>query len=296
MFQSPENLGKGGALGLGAIMLWGVSIPLARIASEDLGPMTTAAIAQTLGGTLLYCFSSKKTIQQTLSVKSNVLQACFAGYIIFFYLAIALAPSRQATMTVSLINYLWPSLSVVGIAILGQEETQKKTLILGLVFSLAGLITLLPPETWQGVLLAKARGTLSFVLAGIGAVLWACYSSLTARWSSQVSSNVPIYMITTGLILILMRSLFAESSQISVNAVLASAILAFTTSAAYQFWGYAMRGTSKLFVASSANSLPLLSVLLISAILKTSLSWTVLTAALLIVAGSSFTKCSMKLK
>ena len=104
-------------LGLAAIVLWSTTVAFSRSVTEQLGPLTSAALIYTLGGILggIYWLVSRTTPRLS-SFDRRYLLGCgglFALYTICFYLAVGMARNRAQALGVGLMNYLWPMLTLL---------------------------------------------------------------------------------------------------------------------------------------------------------------------------------------
>lgn len=105
------------ALGFLAILLWSVTIPLSRSVIEQLGPFTTGALVHLAGALLLAGLSAAGGGPVRPRGGSAVyVGACgglFVAYFLCLQVALGLAADRRQAIEVGLVNYLWPSLTVL---------------------------------------------------------------------------------------------------------------------------------------------------------------------------------------
>jgi hypothetical protein len=154
---SQENLNT--IFGILAILFWGTTIAFSRSLTEQLGPLTAASWIYLLSGiwsciylfskpiyllsgiwSCIYLFSKPGRIKKTFQLPISYLIGCgtlFVFYMVCLYLAVGLAFSREQVIEVSIINYLWPGLTLVfSLPILHKKG--KITLIPGMVLAFSG--------------------------------------------------------------------------------------------------------------------------------------------------------------
>lgn len=99
----------------------------------------------------------------------------FIAYELCFSFALAYSKTAQQAIEVSIVNYLWPSLTVLAFVIF-RELKFNVFIILGLLISISGIIFI---QTGNGdfslgrVVDNFHSNPLSYVLAFIGAIIWA---------------------------------------------------------------------------------------------------------------------------
>jgi drug/metabolite transporter (DMT)-like permease len=185
------------------------------------------------------------------------------------YLGLGLAETREQVLQVGLLNYLWPTLTVLlSVPILRLRA--KGLLVPGALLATAGVVlatTQDQPLTWDAASLGRgwpnlAQNSLPYLLGLSAALSWALYSTLSRRWASQAAGQaVPLFMLCTGLLLGLGRLLIAEPTQWTARATAELAYMVIGSNLAYAFWERAMRRGDIVLVAAASLSTPLLSTL-----------------------------------
>ena len=191
--------------------------------------------------------------------------ACFVAYMVCLYLAIGWAESNQQTVEVGILNYLWPSLTLVlAVPILGVRV--RPTFWLGVALALAGAaLAPLHAETYSGeALLAGLRGNpWPYILAAAAGVLWALYSVLSRRWGGEAETGgVPLFALAAGLALgaLALAMPAGKPAQWSTRALAELAFMAvFTVWLAYSLWDAAMRRGNATLAAAGSYAIPVIS-------------------------------------
>lgn len=283
--------------GLGAILLWSATFALARSLSEQVGPLTSGAAAYLAGGAvcLLRAGSSPGSFTRLLRLPRPYLFGCGSLFVFYtgaVYLAVGLAASREQSLEIALVNYLWPALTVLGsLWLLG--ERASFWLAPGTALALAGVFLVMTQGdsfSW-GSMTGHVRGNpAAYALALAAAVSWAFYSNLTRRWSGPDREGaVALFVPATGLVLLALRLLVTEPAHWGLRAAAEVCGLSAVTTVAYFLWDLSMRRGNLPVVMACSYLTPLLSTLVSCAYLRVSPSPKLWAGCLLLIAGSLIT-------
>jgi drug/metabolite transporter (DMT)-like permease len=271
--STPSERGLNTTLGLAAILLWSTSVAFGRSLGEQLGPLTTASLIYLLGGVLgcTYLALSGK-LPSLRALPRRYLYGCgslFVLYMASLYLGLGLAETRSQVLQVGLLNYLWPTLTVLlSVPIL--RLSASPLLVLGALLATAGVFAATTSGqslTWAAASPARgwanlAQNSLPYLLGLSAAFSWALYSTLSRRWASQAAGQaVPLFMLCTGLLLGLARLLSPEPTLWTPRAGAELAYMIVGSNLAYAFWERAMRRGDIVLVAAASLFTPLLSTL-----------------------------------
>jgi drug/metabolite transporter (DMT)-like permease len=259
-------------LGLAAILLWSTTVALSRSLGEQLGPLTTAALIYLLGGTLgaLYLALAGK-LPSLRALPRRYLYGCGALFVLYMaslYLGLGLAKTRSQVLQVGLLNYLWPTLTVL-LSVPVLRLRAGPFLLPGALLATVGVFLATGVGTphgsslaWGAIQTNLAYNSLPYLLGLSAALSWAFYSTLSRRWASDVAGQaVPLFMLCTGLLLGGARLLVAEPTQWTPRAVAELAYMVVGSNLAYAFWERAMRKGDIVLVAAASLFTPLLSTL-----------------------------------
>jgi len=281
--------------GLGAILVWSTSVPLARSLSEQVGAVVGAAAVHLLGGFLSFSFFLYRTRGSLLPLRrlpGRYLLGCgalFVLYMLALYTAVGLAADRHQALEVGLLNYLWPALTILfSLLLLGKKS--RITLIPGTLLALGGVILVLGAgRDFSFVSLADngGRRPAAYALGLAAAVSWALYSNLTRRWAEEKSGGgVEVFLLATGGAFLFLAWSRGESPLWTWRAGGEVLFLGSATALGYLLWDLAMRKGDVVFVAACSYSTPLLSTLLGCLYLDVAAGPDLWLGCLLIVAGS----------
>jgi drug/metabolite transporter (DMT)-like permease len=287
--------------GLAAIVLWSMTFGVARSLSERIGPLTAGACVYLLGGVLhlLWLTRWRTSVRQVLSLSRRYVWGCgflFVFYTVVMYLAIGWAADRRQVLEIGLINYLWPTATILlSLAILNKRA--NLLLVPGTVLALAGeFLALTQGEhiSWSSFRWHLQSNPVAYACALAGALSWALYSTLARRWSTPAGGGaVALFLPATGLALLVLRLVSTESSAWSGRAVGEAIVLAVGTVLGYGLWDMAMRKGNLLFVAACSYFTPLLSTFVSCVYLQVAPGWRLWIGCLALVAGSLLTWLSL---
>jgi drug/metabolite transporter (DMT)-like permease len=250
-------------LGFVAIVLWGTTIPLSRHAAEQLGAFSSATAVYLVSGAIgcLYLLITGRLRTRRLEMPRKYLWGCgglMVAYSVLLYAAIGFARDGSELIMVTVANYLWPALTLIlSIPILGHRARGG---------ILAAAVLLCTAGQWlafsSGVS-GSLRGLSAPVIAALAAAIaWGLYSNLSRRWAAGTASTaMPLFILATGMCLLLLRCLVREENTWTPLAMLEIAYLAvFPTLSAYTCWDIAMRRGNLVLVAAASYLTPVLSV------------------------------------
>lgn len=135
----------------------------------------------------------------------------FVGYEISLALAIGLAHNRDQALELGMINYLWPSVTVL-FAVISKQQRGSPLLAIALVFCLVGIGLVMNGGrdlSFQSFLLNVSSNPLAYLYALAAAFLWGLYSVVTRHYHSDKTA-VPFYFLVTAAILWIKYALSAE--------------------------------------------------------------------------------------
>ena len=306
MIQANPRRSFGTLLGFVAIALWATTIAVSRHLTEQLGTLPAAAWMYLASGVLgcTYAFGYRGQAKAFFSLPRAYRLICgavFVAYGVAFYLAIGFAVDRQQTIEVGLINYLWPSLTLVFCLPILKHKA-RLTLPLGILVAFGGVVLAMLQDQalshafWQQWFARVSTHWLVYGLALSAAVLWALYSNLVRRLAKGVDGPaVPVFLLATGVVL--MAACCAAADPWPTWSVRVVAELLYMAVGpgllAYVCWDSAMRHGEMVLVASASYAIPLFSTLISCVYLRVPMSPTLWLACLLVIVGAVICKFSI---
>lgn len=207
--QDAASVRRATLIGLVAILCWSSTVGLMRSVAEALGAVGGAAALYTVSAVLVLAVQGWPRWAVLRQVSRVYLLGCgllFAIYEICLSVAIGLAHDRQQSLELGLINYLWPSLTIV-LAVLCGQQRARWWLWPGVALCLWGLVRVLGGDGgadgapwWQELVAHMHSNPLAYALAFGAAVLWPVYSVLS-RLHGGGFNAVGLFVLLTAVVL-----------------------------------------------------------------------------------------------
>lgn len=273
--------------GLIAIVIWGASVGMMRSISEALGPIAGSAAVFTLSGVLAWRLVGVPHLRSLHPAYLWLAGTVFVVYEICFALSLGLAHDRAQALELGMLNYLWPSLTIL-LAVLLRLQRGSPLLVPGVALSLLGVMLVIGNGHWSSTLLLRnvVGNPLAYGMAAAAAVLWACYSVLTRIYGNGKSA-VPLFLMVTGVVLWVR---YATSHQppmtLSLPGVAQVLLQSCFAAASFTCWNLGIQRGNMTLLAAASYLTPVLSVLLGSLWLGVVPSSTFWQGVLLVCAGS----------
>ena len=271
-------------IGLAAIVLWSTMVGLIRGVSEGLGPVGGAAMIYSLSGLLLIFtvrFPQIRQIPRPYLLAGSLL---FVSYEICLALSVGLAGSRQQAIEVGMVNYL-----TILFAILFNGQKSSWLVIPGLFLALFGVTWVLGGEHGLNVdeiTRNVVSSPLSYILAFIGAFIWAAYCTVTATYAKG-KTGITLFVLLTALTLWL-KFLFSEQPPMVFSWPVIAKLIALSVALGlgYAAWNVGILHGNVSLLAAASYFTPVLSSALAAALLSAALSWSFWQGAGMVCAGS----------
>jgi drug/metabolite transporter (DMT)-like permease len=259
----------GTVLGILALVFWSTSIAFVRWLGEDIGVLTLAAYNYILSGMLALAWEARSPggIGKMFRLPPLYLFGCgaiFVTYTVAYYLAVGTAATRAQVLEVGLINYLWPSLTLLLAVPILKTRARWPILVPGLLIAFAGVVLAMAQRGGgdaAGFLARFAANVRAdwfpYASAFVGAVTWSVYSNLARRWGGT-GGAVPLFFLGSGVLILIIRLFRPESAHWTPSVVVGFLVTTFfTTVLAYMFWDRAMRTGNVVLIAVLSHFLPL---------------------------------------
>ncbi|MEB6665725.1 aromatic amino acid DMT transporter YddG [Acinetobacter vivianii] len=276
-------------IGLSAIIMWASMVGLVKYMSAAIGPAMGITLIYTFSALIvlaIFRFPNLKLISKKYLVLATTL---FIVYELCFSFAIAYSKTSQQAIEVSIVNYLWPSLTIVAFVIF--KELKFNLLILfGLFISISGIIYIQAGNdsfSVQSVMNNLKDNPLSYLLALSGAIIWAFYCVVT-RKMSKGQNPISIFFIGVALTLWLKLGLTDQLVMPALNLSLSLYLLlaAAAVGLGYAAWNIGIiHGNITILVVASYFT-PIISSVLAMFVLDTELPVTFWQGTMLVTLGS----------
>lgn len=269
MAKRHPDSGTATALGVSAILIWASTIAFSRSLTEELGIFTSASLMLTIGGCagMLQLLLQRRGLSRALRLPRRYLfggGALFVGYMFCFYLAIGLSRTREQVVEVGILNYLWPSLTLVLAAMLLRRPVRLGLLLPGIAAACGGVVMALSSGgavSLTGFVVHFQTNALPYGLAMAGAILWSLYSVFSRVWTKNEDGlATPLFLLAAAVTLFTLRLTVHEHAHWTPRV---AAELLYTgicpTWLGYVFWDVAMRRGNVVLTASLSYFIPILS-------------------------------------
>lgn len=278
-------------IGFSAILQWSTLVGLLKKISFSIGADWAVLLMYSLSTVILlliFKIPNLKRVPPIYLISGTLL---FLIYELCFSYAIALAQTAQQAIEVSLVNYLWPSLTILTM-IAFKVLKFNPLVLLGLAISLGGIIWIQTGNgqfDWTTVMSNLQTNPLSYILAFLGASLWAIYCVITKKYS-QGHNPISFFFLAISVVLWL-KMLFAQGGSVSfpdldLTTALCLGLVSLMTALGYSAWNIGIiKGNITILVTLSYFS-PIFSAVFSMLILQTSLSTHFWHGAILVTLGS----------
>ena len=193
---------KATLIGLIAILLWSAIVGLIKSVSEGFGPVGGAALIYTCSAVLLLFTIGFPKIQKFPVSYLIIGSVLFVCYELCLSLSLGFTHSGRQAIEVGMVNYLWPSMTILLAVIVNRQKTSP-LIIPGVVLAIIGIGRVLGGN--GGFSLTEMMNNvmdnpLSYGLAFSGAVIWTIYCVVTQR-IARGNNGITLFFILTALTL-----------------------------------------------------------------------------------------------
>ncbi|WGT48443.1 aromatic amino acid DMT transporter YddG [Tessaracoccus lacteus] len=277
-------------IGLSALVIWAGYVGFIRVAADAFGPTLGAALLYTLAGAALWVTRRPRSLSTMPRRYLLIGGGLFVFYEVAVSLAIGLAHGPNQAIEVSIVNHLWPTLTVLLTVLIRPGRRGVWALVPGLVVATAGVAWVVGGERGLnpvGIIANIATNPLPYALALSGAVAWASYSVLVPPLAKG-HDGITLFMCSVAVALWV---LWLAGGAPAPDAVTARGVLSLIAGAAVIAAGYACWnvgiGKGNMNVLSVASyAAPVLQAAAASIILGAALSPTFWQGVALVAVGS----------
>jgi len=265
---------KATLIGLIAILLWSAIVGLIKSVSEGFGPVGGAALIYTCSAILLIFTVGLPKIRQfppSYLILGSILFVC---YELCLSLSLGFTHNGRQAIEVGMVNYLWPSLTILLTVIVTRQKTSP-LIIPGVIIAIIGIGRVLGGD--QGFSVNEMTrnvmdNPLSYGLAFSGAVIWAIYCVVT-KLIAKGNNGITLFFILTALTLWVK---FLTSPQpdfiLSWKAWISLLLAAIAMGFGYAAWNVGILHGNVTILAAASYFIPIISAVLAAFILSSHLT------------------------
>ncbi|KGB03264.1 aromatic amino acid DMT transporter YddG [Leclercia pneumoniae] len=265
---------KATLIGLIAILLWSAIVGLIKSVSEGFGPVGGAALIYTCSAILLIFTVGLPKIRQfppSYLILGSILFVC---YELCLSLSLGFTHNGRQAIEVGMVNYLWPSLTILLTVIVTRQKTSP-LIIPGVIIAIIGIGRVLGGD--QGFSVNEMTrnvmdNPLSYGLAFSGAVIWAIYCVVT-KLIAKGNNGITLFFIMTALTLWVK---FLTSPQpdfiLSWKAWISLLLAAIAMGFGYAAWNVGILHGNVTILAAASYFIPIISAVLAAFILSSQLT------------------------
>ena len=268
-----KNTNKATMIGLVAVLLWSSIVGLIRSVSEHLSPTGGAAMMYSLASVFLLLSVGHVKLGEfprRYLVWGSLL---FVTYELCLALSIGYADNARQAIEVGMVNYLWPTFTIVA-AILFNRQPTNLLIVPGFLLSIVGICWVLGGE--QGFdaagMLANVRDNpLSYGLAFAGALIWAGYCTVTARIAGGKNGVTLFFILVSASLWVKYLLEGGGRMDFSLEAIVYLVLAAGAMGFGYGAWNVGILHGNVTILAGASYFIPVLSAALSSLLLRTHL-------------------------
>jgi drug/metabolite transporter (DMT)-like permease len=266
-----KNTNKATLIGLAAVLLWSAVVGLIRSVSVHLGPTGGAAMTYSVASVFLLLSVGHARLPRRYLVWGSLL---FVAYELCLSLSIGYADTARQAIEVGMVNYLWPTFTIVA-AILFNRQKTNVLIVPGFVLSIVGICWVLGGAQGidpDGMLRNVRANPLSYGLAFAGAMIWAAYCTVTAR-IAEGRNGVTLFFILVSITLWIKYLLEGGGRMdFSPDAIVYLLLAAGAMGFGYGAWNVGILHGNVTILAGASYFIPVLSAALSTLLLRAPLS------------------------
>lgn len=274
--------------GITAILLWSCVVALIRNVSELFSPIGGAALIYSISALFLLSVMGLPKLKDFSPRYLVIGTLLFASYEICLALSLGMATNRQQTMEMGVINYLWPSLTILLTVLLGRQKVSWLVYPCALI-TFIGVAWCISGE--QGISLHAlidnmTINPISYMMAFSAAFLWAMYCFLTKQMS-EGKNAITFFFSITAIVLWIKYGLSDEPSlSFTLGSTVTVLITGIVMGTGYALWNQALIGGNLMLLGTLSYFTPVFSTMFSSIYLSVALSLSFWQGVILVTLGS----------
>ena len=275
-------------IGLTAVLLWGSNVGLIRTVTADFGAIGGAALIYSIATIILFFtigLPKLSTVPKSYLLWGSIL---FVACELCFSLSIGFAQNSQQAIEVAMVNYLWPTFTLI-FAIIFNQVKSNLLIIPGFILALVGICWALGGG--QGFDLGQMfsniqQNPLSYGLALSAALIWAGYCSVTLKTAKGSNLVTLFFALATVVLWIKYLTIGGNPLEFTSDNILNLVMAASALGLGYGVWNIGIIYGNITILAGASYFTPILSAFFAALILNTSLSFAFWQGVVMVTAGA----------
>lgn len=284
---SPKSMTGATLIGLVAPLMWGASVSLIRTIAENFGIAQGQCLLYIVAAIALFFiiglpkFDRIPWQYKTIGLVTANLSS------ITFCLSLNYSNGGTQTMEVGMVNYLWPTLTIV-FAILFNGQKARWWIAPGAILSFCGIYWILA----NGQIAIDAFidhikiNPISYFLALMAAITWAAFSSMTRAWSKGENMSTIIFIFNTLIFGAFWFMGVGGAPEVNSFGILSVILGGLAIGVAYASWTHGMSYGNITVLAIASYFTPVLSCLFASVWIGAELTGSFWQGVAMVVTGS----------
>lgn len=280
------NATKATMIGLMAVLLWSGIVGLFRRMSELYGVIGGATLTYTSAAIILILINGIPKLSDFSRKYLFWGTVFFVGCEFCLALSIGYAQNGRQTIEVGMVNYLWPSLTILS-TILFAGKKAKWWIAIGFLLSFVGISWVLGGGlNWKMMGQNILANPFSYVAALCSASSWAAYCTITVKWADGKDATSLFFLVIS----ILFWVRFYQSNEPALHFTGSSIIFLLAAGGVlglgYAVWNIGILYGNVTILAGASYFIPIFSAIISAHLLDTPLSHDFWLGASMVVAGS----------
>lgn len=274
--------------GVAAILLWSSVVALIRDVSELFSPIGGAAMMYTISAIFLLLVMGVPKLKEFPPRYIIIGTTLFVAYEVCLALSLGMANNRQQAMEMAVINYLWPALTVLISAILGDRKVSW-LVYPSVLITFTGVAWCISGDSGISIAVLLnniADNPVSYLMAFSAAFIWAIYCFITKQLSNGKNA-ITLFFSATAISLwikyFLSHEPTLEFSIYSTGILLLAGIVMGT---GYALWNQAIIGGNLMLLGILSYFTPVFSTVFSSIYLSVTLTTSFWQGVILVTFGS----------
>lgn len=279
---------KATLIGLIAVLLWSAIVGLIRSVSDHLGPTGGAAMMYSVASVFLMLSFGHVRLSEFPRRYLIWGSLLFVTYELCLSLSIGYANTARQAIEVGMVNYLWPTFTIVA-AILFNRQKTNFLIVPGFVLSIVGICWVLGGDEGfdlSGMLHNVHDNPLSYGLAFAGALIWASYCVVTARIAGGKNGVTLFFMLVSVTLWIKYLLEGGGHMEFSFEAIVYLVLAAGAMGFGYGAWNVGILHGNVTILAGASYFIPVFSAALSTLLLRTPLSLAFWQGAAMVCSGA----------